>query len=148
MQNRLRQHTQSASRATHRVIPLRRMPAGFSRHLTTRARYGPMRTRLSSARCCRRSYGPLPVPPTAGNQWRCASCRESTDWVLALEQRHRHVALSCEPSGSWWLRERILDRAEVRLRSELLSAAATNLFLAFRRSAERFVAADPVETRC
>jgi FAD-dependent urate hydroxylase len=47
-------------------------------------------------------------------------------FMFAPEKRHRHVALSYGPSGSWWLRDRVINRVEVRLRSQIQSAQAIN----------------------
>jgi hypothetical protein len=45
-------------------------------------------------------------------------------WMFAPERRHRHVALSYGPCGSWWLRDRVLGRVEVRPGSRVSSATA------------------------
>lgn len=43
-------------------------------------------------------------------------------WYFAPEPRHRFVAGSYGPSGSWWLRERVVNRVEVLLDSRVRSA--------------------------
>ncbi len=45
-------------------------------------------------------------------------------WCFPPEKRHRFVAGSYGPSGSWWLRERVEGRIAVLLRSQVLSAEA------------------------
>jgi thioredoxin reductase len=44
-------------------------------------------------------------------------------WYFPPERRHWFVARSYGPSGSWWLRERVERRVEVRLSSRVLAAA-------------------------
>jgi FAD-dependent urate hydroxylase len=43
-------------------------------------------------------------------------------WRFAPERRHRFVTGSYGPSGSWWLRERVLGRVDVQLNTRVLSA--------------------------
>ena len=43
-------------------------------------------------------------------------------WYFPPGRRHRFVAHSYGPGGSWWLRERVEGRIEVLLRSQVLSA--------------------------
>jgi len=43
-------------------------------------------------------------------------------WYFPAEKRHRFVATSWGPSGSWWLRERFDGRVEVLLGQRILSA--------------------------
>ena len=45
-------------------------------------------------------------------------------WYFPPERRHRFVARSYGPGGSWWLRERVEGRIAVLLRSRVLSAEA------------------------
>ena len=45
-------------------------------------------------------------------------------WCFPPEKRHRFVAGSYGPSGSWWLRERVEGRIAVLLSSRVLSAEA------------------------
>jgi FAD-dependent urate hydroxylase len=45
-------------------------------------------------------------------------------WYFPPERRHRFVAHSYGPGGSWWLRERVEGRIAVLLRSQVLSAEA------------------------
>lgn len=44
--------------------------------------------------------------------------------MFAPERRHRHVALSYGPSGSWWLRDRVRNKVDVRLGTQVLGAEA------------------------
>ena len=44
-------------------------------------------------------------------------------WYFPAEKRHRFVAGSYGPSGSWWLRERVEDRFEILLGAQIRSAA-------------------------
>lgn len=46
-------------------------------------------------------------------------------WRFPAEKRHRFVAGSYGPSGSWWLRERVEGRIAVQLSSPVQSAEAT-----------------------
>jgi FAD-dependent urate hydroxylase len=43
-------------------------------------------------------------------------------FLFAPEKRHRHVALSYGPSGSYWLRDRVINRVDVRLGTRLIAA--------------------------
>ena len=45
-------------------------------------------------------------------------------WCFPPHKRHRFVAGSYGPSGSWWLRARVENRAEVLLKSRVQAAAA------------------------
>ena len=45
-------------------------------------------------------------------------------WKFSPEKRHRFVAGSYGPSGSWWLRERIMNRVAVTLSARVTSATA------------------------
>jgi thioredoxin reductase len=45
-------------------------------------------------------------------------------FLFAPEKRHRHVALSYGPSGSYWLRDRVLNHVGVRLGTHVVSAKA------------------------
>jgi thioredoxin reductase len=47
-------------------------------------------------------------------------------WMFAAERRHRHVALSYGPAGSYWLRDRVNGRVDVRLMSRVVHATAVN----------------------
>jgi thioredoxin reductase len=47
-------------------------------------------------------------------------------WCFPPERRHRFVAGSYGPSGSWWLRERVAGRVGVTLRAHVSSAEAAN----------------------
>jgi thioredoxin reductase len=47
-------------------------------------------------------------------------------WCFAPERRHRFVAGSYGPSGSWWLRERVAGRVIVMLGTRIVSAAAAD----------------------
>jgi FAD-dependent urate hydroxylase len=47
-------------------------------------------------------------------------------WCFAPERRHRFVAGSYGPSGSWWLRERVMNRVEVALGTRVTSAATAD----------------------
>lgn len=44
-------------------------------------------------------------------------------WMFAPAKRHRFVATSYGPSGAWWLRDRFVERIEVRLSSRIESAS-------------------------
>lgn len=45
-------------------------------------------------------------------------------WMFPAEKRHRHVAGSYGPSGSFWLRDRVMNHVDVKLRTRALSAEA------------------------
>jgi len=44
--------------------------------------------------------------------------------MFPAEKRHRYVATSFGPAGAWWLRERVAEKIDVRLDSEVRSARA------------------------
>jgi FAD-dependent urate hydroxylase len=67
------------------------------------------------------------VAPDAGvaSGWKSVAVSELPRvfrWYFPPEKRHRFVAGSYGPSGSWWLRERVEGRIAVSLRSQVLSA--------------------------
>jgi hypothetical protein len=67
------------------------------------------------------------VAPDAGvaSGWKSVAVSELPRvfrWYFPPEKRHRFVAGSYGPSGSWWLRERVEGRIAVSLRSQALSA--------------------------
>lgn len=47
-------------------------------------------------------------------------------WCFAPERRHRFVAGSYGPSGSWWLRDRVMGRIAVALNTRVASAVVAN----------------------
>jgi thioredoxin reductase len=59
--------------------------------------------------------------------WRCMALSELPRvfrWYLPPARRHRIAALSFGPSGAWWLRERVENKAEVLLDCRILCARA------------------------
>jgi FAD-dependent urate hydroxylase len=44
-------------------------------------------------------------------------------WLLPIEKRHRLVATSWGPSGSWWLRERVEGKMDLLVRQQIRSAS-------------------------
>jgi thioredoxin reductase len=69
------------------------------------------------------------VKPDAGvaSGWRSLAVSELPRvfrWYFPPERRHRFVARSYGPSGSWWLRERVEGRIAVQLSSRVRSAEA------------------------
>jgi FAD-dependent urate hydroxylase len=67
------------------------------------------------------------VAPDAGvaSGWKSVAVSELPRvfrWYFPPEKRHRFVAGSYGPSGSWWLRERVEGRIAMSLRSQVLSA--------------------------
>jgi thioredoxin reductase len=70
------------------------------------------------------------VAPDAGvaSGWKSVAVSELPRvfrWYFPPEKRHRFVAGSYGPSGSWWLRERVEGRIAVQLSSPVQSAEAT-----------------------
>lgn len=74
---------------------------------------------------------PLPariLEPDAGvaTGWKSIAVSElprTFRFMFAPDRRHRFVAGSYGPSGSWWLRERVMDRVEISLSTRVTSAA-------------------------
>ena len=61
--------------------------------------------------------------------WRSVAVSElprTFRWCFQPEKRHRFVAHSYGPSGSWWLRARVEGRVPVRLGSRMMSAEAAD----------------------
>jgi thioredoxin reductase len=76
-----------------------------------------------------RSLAARMVAPDAGvaSGWKSFAVSELPRvfrWCFPPERRHRFVAGSYGPSGSWWLRERVEGRVALLLRSQVLSAEA------------------------
>jgi len=79
---------------------------------------------------------PRPLPrrilaPDAGvaTGWKSVAVSELPRvfrWCFAPERRHRFVAGSYGPSGSWWLRERVTGRVAVSLGARVSSASTAN----------------------
>lgn len=71
------------------------------------------------------------IEPDAGvaSGWRSLAVSElprTFRFLFAPERRHRFVAGSYGPSGSWWLRERVDGRIKVDLGARVLSATAAD----------------------
>lgn len=69
------------------------------------------------------------VTPDAGvaSGWKSVAVSELPRvfrWYFAPKKRHRFVAGSYGPSGSWWLRERVEERVGIQLESRVVSATA------------------------
>lgn len=79
----------------------------------------------------RRSLIERMISPDAGvaSGWQSTAISELPRvfrWYFPAEKRHRFVAGSYGASGSWWLRERVLDRCELQLGVEVQKAEAVN----------------------
>jgi FAD-dependent urate hydroxylase len=60
-----------------------------------------------------------------GMGWRSVAVSElprTFRFLFAAERRHRFVAESYGPSGSWWLRNRMIDRVTIALNTRVVSA--------------------------